>query len=180
VTESPDHELVDRVVSLGDESAFRELYRRHSTVLYRLAVRLLGRGDPYAGDVLQEAWCRAFEGLGRFRGGSSLRTWLAGVVVNCCREHLRSTVLSRNVPTSGLAAAAVDLGREVQMDVRRALAALPEGFREVLVLHDVAGYTHEEIAAILQINPGTSKSQLSRARRALRAGLVLRTVQEHS
>lgn len=179
MTESPDHELVDRVLSLGDEPAFRELYRRHSTVLYRLAVRLLGRGDPDAGDVLQEAWCRAFEGLSRFRGGSSLRTWLAGVVVNCCREHLRTRVLSRNVPSSGLRIVAADPGREAQMDVRRALAALPEGFREVLVLHDVAGYTHEEIASILQIQPGTSKSQLSRARRALRAGLDLRTAQEH-
>jgi len=88
--ERSDGELVERVLSRGDESAFRELYRRHSPVLFRLAVRLLGGSDPDAGDVLQEAWCRAFEGLRRFSGGSSLRTWLAGVVVNCSREHIRA------------------------------------------------------------------------------------------
>jgi len=170
--ERSDLELVDRVLSKGDESAFRELYRRHSPILFRLAVRLLGKGDPDAGDVLQEAWCRAFEGLRRFTGGSSLRTWLAGVVVNCSREHIRSRAQSRSLPTAGLARPQPGASPERELDVRRVIDALPEGFREVLVLHDVGGYTHEEIALVLNIAPGTSKSQLSRARRAFRSGLA--------
>jgi len=171
LTERSDLELVERVLSRGDESAFRELYRRHSPLLFRLAVRLLGGSDPDAGDVLQEAWCRAFEGLRRFSGGSSLRTWLGGVVVNCSREHIRTRAQSRSLPSAGLASPPAGPGPEREMDVRRALEALPEGFREVLVLHDVGGYTHEEIALALDIAPGTSKSQLSRARRALRSEL---------
>jgi len=178
--ERSDSELVERVLSRGDESAFRELYRRHSPVLFRLAVRLLGGKDPDAGDVLQEAWCRAFEGLRRFSGGSSLRTWLVGVVVNCSREHIRESARSRNLPTAGLANRPSGQSPEREMDVRRALDALPEGFREVLVLHDVGGYTHEEIALALEIAPGTSKSQLSRARRALRSELASAPTEEQA
>jgi len=177
--ERSDSELVERVLSRGDESAFRELYRRHSPVLFRLAVRLLG-SDSDAGDVLQEAWCRAFEGLRRFSGGSSLRTWLAGVVVNCSRELIRESARSRNLPAAGLANRPSGQSPEGEMDVRRALDALPEGFREVLVLHDVGGYTHEEIALALEIAPGTSKSQLSRARRALRSELASAPTEEQA
>jgi RNA polymerase sigma-70 factor, ECF subfamily len=172
VSDISDRDLVDRVLSRGDESAFRELYRRHSVALYRLAVRLLGGSDPEAGDVVQETWCRVLEAFPRYNGSSPLRTWLAGVVVNCCREHVRSRVQSRNVPTLGLVFKVNPLEQELQLDLRRALAGLPQGFREVLVLHDIDGYTHEEIATILGIAPGTSKSQLSRARRALRGELV--------
>jgi RNA polymerase sigma-70 factor (ECF subfamily) len=172
VTEISDRRLVDRVLSRGDESAFRELYRRHSPALYRLAVRLLGGSDPDAGDVVQETWCRVLEAFPRYNGTSSLRTWLAGVVVNCCREHVRSRVQSRNIPPLRLVPTTPPMGREVQLDIRRALAGLPQGFREVLVLHDLDGYTHEEISTILGIAPGTSKSQLSRARRALRGELA--------
>jgi RNA polymerase sigma-70 factor, ECF subfamily len=178
--ERSDLELVERVLSRGDESAFRELYRRHSPVLFRLAVRLLGGSDSDAGDVLQEAWCRAFEGLRRFSGESSLRTWLGGVVVNCSREHIRTRAQSRSLPSAGLASPRAGPGPEREMDVRRALEALPEGFREVLVLHDVGGYTHEEIALALNIAPGTSKSQLSRARRALRSELADATSEEQA
>ncbi|HXB53786.1 MAG TPA: sigma-70 family RNA polymerase sigma factor [Vicinamibacteria bacterium] len=180
MTDSSDRELVDRVLSFGDESAFRELYRRHSPVLFRLAVRLLGGSDADAGDVLQEAWCRAFESLRRFRGASSLRTWLGGVVVNCSREHIRARAQSRNLLSAGLAHPTVGPGREAAMDIRRALDALPEGFREVLVLHAVGGYTHEEIALVLDIAPGTSKSQLSRARRALRSELAATQSEEQA
>jgi RNA polymerase sigma factor (sigma-70 family) len=180
VTDRSDAELVERVLSGGDEAAFRELYRRHSPMLFRLAMRLLGGSDPDAADVLQEAWCRAFGTLRRFSGHSSLRTWLAGVVVNCSREHIRARAQSRSIPPSGLASPTASPGRETEMDVRRALDALPDGFREVLVLHDVGGYTHDEIALILDIAPGTSKSQLSRGRRALRNELAATPSEERA
>jgi RNA polymerase sigma factor (sigma-70 family) len=180
VTDRSDADLVERVVSGGDEAAFRELYRRHSPILFRLALRLLGASDPDAADVLQEAWCRAFGTLRCFSGQSSLRTWLAGVVVNCSREHIRARARSRSVPSAGLASPTANPSRETEMDVRRALDALPDGFREVLVLHDVGGYTHDEIARILDIAPGTSKSQLSRGRRALRNELAATPSEEQA
>lgn len=180
MTDRSDAELVERVLSEGDEVAFRELYRRHSPVLFRLAMRLLGGRDPDAADVLQEAWCRAFGTLRRFSGHSSLRTWLAGVVVNCSREHVRSRAQSRSIPSAGRASPTAGPSRETELDVRRALDALPQGFREVLVLHDVGGYTHEEIALILDIAPGTSKSQLSRGRRALRNELAATPSEEQA
>ncbi len=178
MTDRSDAELLERVLSAGDEVAFRELYRRHSPILFRLALRLLGGSDPDAADVLQEAWCRAFGTLRRFSGRSSLRTWLAGVVVNCSREHVRARAQSRSLPSAGLASPMAGPSREAELDIRRALEALPQGFREVLVLHDVGGYTHDEIALILDIAPGTSKSQLSRGRRALRNELAATPSQE--
>ena len=146
-----------------DEGSFLVLYRRHTPYLYRLALRLLGGRRGEAEDAVQETWLRASVRLGEFRGDAALRTWLAGFAINCCRELLRTppgTAQADEALAAPFASADVDL--------ERAIAELPHGYREVLVLHDLEGYTHEEIAARLLISAGTSKSQLSRARRALR------------
>lgn len=158
-----DREAVQAFLARRDEASFLVLYRRHTPYLYRLALRLLAGRRAEAEDAVQETWLRAAARLGTFRGEAALRTWLAGFTVNCCRELLRAPG----------AATAADHVRAVafagpDVDLERAIAALPAGYREVLVLHDLEGYTHEEIAARLEITAGTSKSQLSRARRALR------------
>jgi RNA polymerase sigma-70 factor (ECF subfamily) len=158
-----DREAVQAFLARRDEASFLVLYRRHTPYLYRLALRLLAGRRAEAEDAVQETWLRAAARLGAFRGEAALRTWLAGFTVNCCRELLRAPG----------AAPAADHVRAVpfagpDLDLERAIAALPAGYREVLVLHDLEGYTHEEIAARLEITAGTSKSQLSRARRALR------------
>lgn len=152
----------------GDEAAFRSLYRRHTPALYAFACRLMGGESPEVEDVLQDAWLRASRALGDFAWRSSLRTWLSSIVLNCCRERWRerSEVLEE-APES-----AVTTDPGLRMDIEQALAALSPGYRAVLVLHDVEGYTHEEIAERLGIRPGTSKSQLFRARRAVRAHLA--------
>jgi RNA polymerase sigma-70 factor (ECF subfamily) len=160
-----DREAVRSFLARRDEASFLVLYRRHTPYLYRLALRLLAGRRAEAEDAVQETWLRAAARLDAFRGEAALRTWLAGFAINCCRELLRDPRAASDgddVRAGTVAAAGPDV------DLERAIAALPPGYREVLVLHDVEGYTHEEIAARLEITPGTSKSQLSRARRALR------------
>jgi RNA polymerase sigma-70 factor (ECF subfamily) len=159
-----DEELVERFLRDRDEEAFAELYRRHTRALYNFALRL--GGEAAAADVVQEAWMRAARGLARFRWQSSLRTWLFGVALNCWRETART-------PAEAFADGETDrVGAPdpvVRLDLERAVAALAPGFRLVFLLHDVHGFTHREIADILGIEEGASKSQLSRARARLRA-----------
>jgi RNA polymerase sigma factor (sigma-70 family) len=177
-----DRALVDRVVGARDEAAFRALYRRHTPRLFALAVRLTGdRAD--AEDAVHDAWVRAADALGGFAWRSSLATWLAGVLVNRVRELRRAR--RRELPADDADAAAladaltngaVDggplPGDADRLDLERAIAALAPRYREVLVLHDVEGFTHEEIGALLGIEPGTSKSQLARARDRVRRALA--------
>lgn len=151
----------------GDEAAFRSLYRRHTPALYAFACRLLGGESPEVEDVLQDAWLRASRALGDFGWRSSLRTWLSSIVLNCCRERWRA----RGEVLESAPEAIVETDPALRLDLEAALASLPPGYRAVLVLHDVEGYTHDDIAARLGIAPGTSKSQLFHARRAVRARL---------
>jgi RNA polymerase sigma-70 factor (ECF subfamily) len=157
----------------GDEAGFRGLYRRHSPSLFALVRRLLGPRQADAEDVLQETWLRAARGLAAFRWESSLRTWLASIAANTCRERQRANVREPTEPLGDHepATAGAMLGF-TDLDVERAVAALPSGYRAAVVLHDVWGLTHEEIGGSLGIDPGTSKSQLHRARRSLKSLLA--------
>ncbi|MCI0656170.1 MAG: RNA polymerase sigma factor [Acidobacteria bacterium] len=157
----------------ADEASFRKLYRAHTPGLYRFVLRILGGGDPEAEEVVQMTWVLAVQNLAGFRWESSLRTWLTGIALNACREIRRRRVRDRGPTGSGMNEAVGSVpGQEgARMDLEKAIASLPEGYREVLVLHDIEGYTHEEIAGLLGIDRGTSKSQLSRARRELRGRL---------
>jgi RNA polymerase sigma factor (sigma-70 family) len=161
-----DRVLAKAFLDSGDEDAFRELFRRHTPALHALALRLLGRSRAGTDDVVQETWLRAAARLGEFSWRSSLRTWLMGIVINCTREALR-----KEKPFAGSYDNSLDppiLPAGPDLDLERAVCSLADGYREVLVLHDVVGFTHEEIAERLGIEAGTSKSQLSRARQALR------------
>lgn len=115
---------------------------------------------------------RAVRSLPDFRWQSSLRTWLCGLVVNCCRERFREPMFDE-LAEAGEAhhpdAVLPDPGGRI--DVEAALERLAPGYRSIVVLHDVYGHTHKEIGVMLAIDEGTSKSQLSRARRLLRAHL---------
>jgi len=166
-----DRQLVVDFLLHREESAFRELYRRHAPSLNQMIVRVVGGVGWDAEDVIQTTWIRAIENLSRFRWESSLRTWLTGIAINCARETLRKRKRTQNFELIEEAAHinAPKINREInRIDLERAIAELPDGYREVLLLHDVEGYTHEEIADLLEIETGTSKSQLSRARRAVR------------
>jgi RNA polymerase sigma-70 factor (ECF subfamily) len=173
----PDQRLVAAFLDRRDERTFVDLYRRHTPALLALARRLLGGAGSGAEDAVQEMWLRAAKGLAGFRWESSLRTWLAGIVIRCCREAIRTRrpgtfvepVDTLEEPAAATTASDGARTAAVRIDLERALRELPDGYREVLVLHDLEGYTHEEIATQLEIQVGTSKSQLSKARRAIRA-----------
>ncbi|MBM4188401.1 MAG: RNA polymerase sigma factor [Gemmatimonadetes bacterium] len=165
-----DRELVTRVVATGDEAAFRALYQRHTPTLYRTAVRLTDDRDGTAEDFVHDTWIRASERWAEFEWRSSLRTWLTGILLNRVREARRRWARQ---PTDELV---TDISTDCpepddRLDLEAAVAKLPAGYRSAIVLHDVEGFSHEEIASLCSIDVGTSKSQLSRARRALRRWL---------
>lgn len=170
-----DRALVGRVLRAGDERAFGTLYDRHTPYLYSLALRLTGGDAGLAEEVAHEAWVRASTRLDQFEWRSTLRTWVAGFLIRCAAEAVRGSGREVTLAEASLETEDAALtGVFDRMDLERAVAQLPPGFRHVLVLHDLEGYTHEEVARLLGIEPGTSKSQLARARASLRRALGAR------
>ena len=161
-----DRELAARIQTARDERAFRALYRRHTPRLFQVLSRVLGsRADVE--DAVQETWIRAVEGLPAFRWESAFQSWLIGIGINVARNLIRGRHEHQELTADvAFVSTASPDGR---IDVERALLRLPPGQRLVLVLHDIEGWTHEEIALRLDMAAGTSKSQLFDARRALRA-----------
>ncbi|HEY7575413.1 MAG TPA: RNA polymerase sigma factor [Thermoanaerobaculia bacterium] len=171
--------LVSEFLRSSSEAAFRNLYAAHTPRLYLSLLRLAGGRESDAQDLLQETWIRAVRGLAAFRWESALSTWLFGIGLNAwreaARERRRGGVPLEALPEEAAASPEAEAGAEVAgLDLELAVRKLPDGYREVLVLHDIEGYTHEEIASLLGIAPGTSKSQLSRARENVRRRLDAR------
>ncbi|MGH7531311.1 MAG: RNA polymerase sigma factor [Gemmatimonadales bacterium] len=170
-----ERELIARVRT-GDDVAERALYDAHVDRVYRLAYRLTG-DDTLAQDFTQETFIRAFEKIGSFRGESALSTWLHAIATSVVLNGLRKVKRFRQRETALEDAGAVGAapgGADPDLKARlaRAIDGLPQGYRTVFVMHDVEGYTHEEIGAALGVETGTSKAQLSRARAKLRAALA--------
>jgi RNA polymerase sigma-70 factor (ECF subfamily) len=175
-----DLELAGRCQK-GDASAFEELYRQHAGRLYSLVFRMTGSAQE-ADDLLQEVFLHAYRKLGSFRGDSSLGTWLYRLGMNQCLDYLRGRQARMGRATASLdeegmaepvAPAPVVPTAISRMDLERAIARLPEGCRAAFLLHDVEGFAHHEVASILGVSEGTSKSQVHKARMKLRA--MLRT-----
>jgi RNA polymerase sigma-70 factor, ECF subfamily len=165
-----DLALVERFLRGRGEDAFGALYDAHTPGLYALALRLTGGDQVEAEDLVQESWVRAVLALPSFRAQSALRSWLCGLLVNVRRGRMRADWRTVDAPD---VEPATDISTpDDALDLDRAVRALPEGARDVFVLHDVYGYTHREIAGMLGIVEGTSKSQLTRARALLRSGLT--------
>ena len=172
-TKLDEQSLIARFVARRDEGTFREIYRRQTPALLRIAARLTSGSTARVDDVVQEVWLRAILALPRFRYESSFRTWLVGFVVNVTREMLRprADVIPFEALIEEPEAADADPALLAERDLMPLLRELPEGYRTVLVLHELEGLTHSEIAEVLGISMGTAKSQLSRARTAIRARL---------
>jgi RNA polymerase sigma-70 factor (ECF subfamily) len=162
----------------GDLGAFEELYRAHAGRLYSLAFRMLGNAAD-AEDLLQEIFLSAHRKLESFRGDAALGTWLYRLATNQILDYVRSRAGRAGQLTDGLddASLLADAGgaghrladRAIdRIDLERALGELPEGCRAAFVLHDVEGLEHKEIAQVLGIAEGTSKSQVHKARLRLR------------
>ena len=167
----PTDIVLDRRTNDGDERAFRALYDRHTPRLKRLVRRLLGRRTIDADDVLQETWLAACRSLHQYRGDAKLSTWLTSIGVRATYASLTRRLDDEAVLYEDTVASPGDTPATT-IDLERALAELPDRQRLVVVLHDVEGFTHEEIAEQLGMALGTSKAALSRARKTLRQMLT--------
>ena len=154
----------------GEQRAMRELYRMYSPRVYAVVKRLAG-DEALAEDWAQEAWVRIFRALGTFRGEARFSTWLHRIAVNSAlhgkrwrdRRTKNETTLEDTVPIRVVTDDAL-----LRMKLEKTMKMLPERMRQVLVLHDIEGFTHEEIAEFLGVTAGTSKSQLFKARARMR------------
>jgi RNA polymerase sigma factor (sigma-70 family) len=161
----------------GDCAAFEKLYQRHRDRIYGLLWRLCGGDAALAEDLLQEAFIRAWQKLDSFRGDSQFGTWLhklsANVALSDRRSRLRrmnrETVLDEAIERGATGAKDVYAGQ--RMDLEKAISRLPERARTVLVLYDIEGYSHAEVAEISGMAVGSSKAQLHRARNLVREEL---------
>lgn len=172
-----DSALIAAAIS-GAEPAFRELFRRHTPHLLQFVTRVLGSSRADAEDVVQDTWLRAYPALVTFRSESSFSTWLCSVGLRAAldymrrgRRHVAETLFDDD-------ATSAPVFTDDRMDIETAVARLSPGYRMVLVLHDIEGFTHEEIALQLGIAPGTSKAQLFKARRAMRTLLTGRETKD--
>jgi len=172
-----DEYALVRAAVAGDTAAYERIYHRHSPRLYAVLWRLCGGQAARAEDALQEAFLQAWRALPGFRFESGLGTWLHRLAVNAALMELRASAV-RDAADSGDAGwdllasvPAVDRCAGTTLDLERALATLPPRARAVLVLHDIEGWKHQEIADQLQMAVGSSKAQLHRARGLLRARL---------
>jgi RNA polymerase sigma-70 factor (ECF subfamily) len=181
---SPDLELARRAAG-GDERAFEGLYRRHFRRVYNLCLRMLRNTDE-AEDLAQDVFLHLLRKVGTFRGTAAFTTWLHRVTVNRVLLHFRKAALSPVSPeednegrAGGVRGAAVSRSNipepDQRLELERAIGQLPEGYRAVLLLYDVEGLDHHEIARELGVSVGTSKSQLHKARRRTRE-LLMRPV----
>lgn len=159
-----DQVLVTAYLKTRDETAFRLLYNRHAQSIWSMAMKLTEGNAHESEEMVQDTWLRAIAGLPSFEWKASLRTWIIKILINRWREIKRKRKLVAleeiHLPSSN---------HETGInDTRNIIASLPEGYQAVLLLHDLEGYKHEEIALMLDIAPGTSKSQLHQARKAVR------------
>jgi RNA polymerase sigma-70 factor (ECF subfamily) len=158
----------------GDPLAFERLYRRHVARVHSLVRRMLSA--DVADEIAQDIFVRAWQKLSLFRGESAFGTWLHRLAINVILAKRADLAKQRGRFTEDDFALERTPSRaamhETRMDFETALARLPAGAKEVFVLHDIEGYKHEEIAKLLGVTAGTSKSQLHRARNALRACLA--------
>jgi RNA polymerase sigma-70 factor, ECF subfamily len=161
------------LAAAGDQRAFERLYRLHVARIHSLARRMAG-SETDADELTQDIFVRVWERLGSYRGEAAFGTWLHRLAVNAILNWRRTEVGERKRIDESVDADLTE-GRKSReperLDLEGAIERLPPGARQVFVLHDVEGFKHEEIAAMMGVTPGTSKAQLHRARMLLRGHL---------
>lgn len=158
----------ERIEARELERRFEELYENNAGMVYNLCYRMLSnRAD--AQDAAQEAFCKVYKNLGKFKGRSKLSTWVYRITMNHCIDVIRR----RKPPALELAewVASPSRDNDLRMALEKAVTSLAPSYRGVFVLHDIQGFRHAEIAQILAITPGSSKSLLHRSRVILRKRL---------
>ena len=163
-------EVLLRAFLAGDQNAFSDLMGRHEDRVFALAFRITGN-RPDALDATQDAFISAFRRAGSFRFDSAFTTWMHRVTLNACydliRKRGRATPEEHPEHETGHGAPHLDDTVATRLDVAEALAALPEDYREAVVMHDLGGIPYEEIATTTGVAIGTVKSRISRGRRRL-------------
>ena len=171
-----DRDLVRRLQA-GDARAFEDLVRRYQHRVFGVALRMLGRRAD-AEDVAQDVFLRVHRAIGGFRGEARLSTWLYGITSRLCLNRLASAERKRmrydddavmDAPSDASDAPAAMERREIDAALRRAIDELPDERRVVVVLRDIEGLSYDEIAEALELEPGTVRSRLHRARLDLKA-----------
>lgn len=166
-------ELVARACR-GDTGAFEGLYRQHVGRVYGLCLRMTGHRES-AEDLTQDTFVSAWRSLPGYEGRSSFATWLHRIAVNAVLAKRRGPQGRNETSMTDDAGEQIEFEAEATMDeatpidVERAIAALPPGARDIVVLHGIYGYSHEEAAGMLGLAVGTCKAQLHRARHLMRA-----------
>lgn len=170
----------------GDQDAFEQIVLANQNKVYSLCLRLVNNRDD-AADLAQEVFLKAWQSLPNFRGNSSLSTWLHRMATNLCIDHLRYCRTRHGLRGPSLddeESALPEPGdwsldphhkleqTEISHAIERGLSALPEHYRQIITLREIAGLDYQELAAALDIDLGTVKSRLSRARLALRKILL--------
>jgi RNA polymerase sigma-70 factor (ECF subfamily) len=168
-------QLIERLKD-GDAQAARALYDAHVDRVYRICFRFAGE-DHLAQDFAQETFVRAFSRIDTFRGESAFGTWVGSIATTVSLNGLRKVKRFRTRETElddelRTRAPVSKIEPDLREKLHRAIDGLPDGYRTVFILHDLEGYTHEEIGTMLGIQAGTSKSQLFRARGKLREELA--------
>jgi RNA polymerase sigma-70 factor (ECF subfamily) len=163
-----DEDLVRAVRTARSEAAFGLLYDRHTPNAFRTAWRILGGNPHEAEDAVQEAWLRAVSTLGSWSKQSGFGAWFRGIAAHVAIDAVRK---QGRLTLDSDADSVIEATAGEWMDMESAILSLAPGYRAVLVLHDIEGFTHEEIGSQLGITAGTSKGQLFKARRAVRARL---------
>ncbi len=156
----------------GDQGALHLLYKLHKQKIYAMALRMTG-STADAEDVVKDTFIRAFRAIGNFRADAKVGTWLCRIAINLTRDLHKKK--QRQGPEIEVAAKNSSSDPLAIKNLEGALAQLPDGYREVLVMHDVIEMGHKEIAKVLSVKEGTSKSQLHKARARMRELLTVAT-----
>lgn len=161
-----EHELIDACIN-HNRLAQKQLYEKYKDAMFTIAYRITG-DFGLAGEALQDGFLRVFKGLHQFRRSSSLGAWIKTIIIRAALTKVKSKIVYDEL-TPGTTSSYIDWGNYMEAEhLEKAIASLPEGYRAVFVLIEIEGYTHKEVAAMLTISEGTSKSQLFYAKKKLR------------
>lgn len=164
-----DQKLVRDFLRTRSESAFTDLYQSKTPHLYKMALRLT-QDEYQSEELLQEMWIIAVKKLDKFEWRSELKTWLIGILINLARakrkEREKEVISDQQEMVAEVSSAELTFSNSY--DLENGIATLPPGYRQIIILYDIEGYKHREIADLLDISEGTSKSQLFHARKMLR------------
>ena len=171
---SIDWELVQRCRK-GERKAQYELYQLYKDRVFNIAYRM-ANSQQDAEDITQMAFVRVFKKIDSFRGDSAFSSWVYRLTVNICINHFRREKRKKELVVHELSELATNLkilktneqASKMKPFLEKAIRALPAGYRMIFVLYDIEGYKHEEIAEMMNISEGTSKSQLHKARKELK------------